>query len=912
MERPTGTVVLLFTDIEGSTQHWEERPVEMAAALRRHDELVRAAIEAHGGYVFKTVGDAFYATFSRASDGVAAAVDVQRTLACEDWSAIGDLQVRMAVDCGATDERDGDYFGPVVNRVARLLAIGSGGQVLISNTAADLLRGALPDRGDLRDMGHHRLKDLVEPEHVWQLLAPGLLETFPPLRSLDALPNNLPRQLTPLLGRQGVVTEVEALVRSEPLVTLVGTGGVGKTRVALQVGADLLDGSGDGVWFVELAPLSDPGSIAGAIAAAFGLRHQGERPILDTLLAYLKPRRLVLILDNCEHLIEGVAAVVAAILQAAPNVRVLATSRESLRITGERLYRMPSLSVPSEGENVTAESAREYGAIELFVERAAAVNATFRLDDDNAPIVAEICERLDGIALAIELAAARVKILSPRQLARKLDERFHLLTGGSRAALPRQQTMRALIDWSHDLLTDPEKQLFRRLAIFVGGWTLEGAEAVCADESLDALDVLDLLDSLAEKSLVVADVEQSNPRYRMLESTRAFALEKLALSQERAQLERRHAQWIAGVAEREFEASWTISMDERFRTFEPELENVRAAVDGAFARGEIELAAQIASGFHDIWFRRRGEAGLRRWLEESISNIDRIVEPRVVARVWRAKSRLSYGQRAAEASRRALEIGERHDDVVGQIMDLQGVAFGLMQAGDTQTATELGERGVALCRENGFTRTPLYTNALSAAGVAQYEERPETSREFFTEALALADALGDDLQAMVLRANMAELEFRAKNPHAANVLAQDALATARRFRDVAMEVNALHNLAAYALALGDIEGALGVAKESLHRSRGAFPLYAAMAIQHAAAVAALGNDPHRGARLRGYVNHRYDAEGVEREPTEAHTYELLMAALSERLTPTEIETLAAEGAQFSEEQATAQALQVTA
>jgi len=536
LARPTGTITFLFSDIEGSTQHWEKQRATMPDALRKHDELIRSAVEAQGGYVFKTVGDEFCAAFWRASDATAAALDAQRALAREDWSAIGGLAVRMALHSGATHERDGDYFGPVVNRVARLLAVANGGQVLISGSTALLLREIMPERTELRDLGEHRLKDLIEPEHVWQLIAPDLCETFPPLRSLRSLPNNLPRQLTPLVGREDVLAEIEPFVREHPLVTLVGTGGVGKTRVALQVGANLLDGSGDGVWFVELAPLTDSELVAGTIAAALGVREQQQRSILETLLHYLKPLRLLLVLDNCEHVIQEAAKVAAAILQGAPDVRILATSREPLRITGEHAFRMPSLAVPIEGDMVSADEALKYGAVALFTLRASEADSKFRLTDDSVPVVIEICQRLDGIAFAVELAAARVKVLGPRRLASRLDERFRVLTGGSRTALPRQQTMRALIDWSHDLLSEQEQKLFRRVAIFVGGWMLEAAEAVCADETLELLDVVDLMGSLVEKSLVVADADEGEARYRFLESTRAFALEKLAGSGERLEI----------------------------------------------------------------------------------------------------------------------------------------------------------------------------------------------------------------------------------------------------------------------------------------------------------------------------------------------------------------------------------------
>lgn len=908
---PTGTVTLLFTDIEGSTQHWEGRRAEMSEVLRRHDELIRGAIEACNGYVFKTVGDAFCATFWRASDGITAAVDAQRALAAEDWSAVGGLAVRMALHSGATDEREGDYFGPAVNRVARVLAAVHGGQVVVSGATQQLLRGVMPEQMELCDLGDHRLKDLVEPERVWQLVAPGLREEFPPLRSLESLPNNLPHQLTPLIGRDDVLAEIEPLVNEHALVTLVGAGGVGKTRVALQIGADLLDGSSDGVWFVELAPLTDPASVAGTIASTFGLREQTGHPILETVLHYLKLRRLLLILDNCEHVIEETARVSDTILRAAPDVRVLATSREPLRIAGEHAYRMPSLAVPSESEDLTAGAALNYGAVALFMQRALAADAKFQLTDESAPIVAEICARLDGIALAIELAAARVKVLAPRQLSQKLDERFRVLTGGSRTALPRHQTMRALIDWSYDLLTEAERKLFRRLAIFVGGWTLEAAEVVCTDETLDALDIFDLLASLTEKSLVVADLESSNPRYRLLESTRAFALEKLTQSQEHPELTHRHVEWTASLADRVYDLFWTITLEEWQREFEPELENARAALEDALATGEVALGARIASAFTGIWLLRRGEVEPRRWLDDIISSMDDIAEPLVRARTWCAKSRASFGQHKAEAAQRALELSERCGDLVGTIAALYNAAFGLIQAGCSQEGAELAERAVQLCRNNGLTGSFLYVDGLNMFAGASFG-KPDVARELFGEGISLSTVLGDEHRAMMARLNLADLEFATGDVAEARRLAVEALSTARRMLDRRSQASILANLSAYALATGNVVEAHADAREALWYSRGAYRNYSTMAIQDLGAVAALRGDARRAASLLGYVDAWYRGEGSEREPTEERSYEILMAALRQNLIETEIERLAAEGAQLSEEQACAEALTISA
>ncbi|MGC1380677.1 MAG: adenylate/guanylate cyclase domain-containing protein [Candidatus Baltobacteraceae bacterium] len=907
---PSGTVTLLFTDIEGSTQHWEQQRTAMAEALRRHDELLRTAIEENGGHVFKTVGDAVCSAFSRPSDAVSAAAEAQGALAAEDWSAVGGLAVRMALHTGTTDERDGDYFGPTVNRVARLMSVAHGGQVVVSGATALLLRGMLPEQAELRDLGEHRLKDLVEPERVWQLFAPGLLESFPPLQSLDSLPNNLPHQIAPLIGRDDVLAEVERLVLEQPLVTLVGTGGIGKTRLALQVGADHLDRVSDGVWLVELATVSDAASVVNAVAATLGLREQGGRPMLEVLVRYLKSRCLLLILDNCEHLIEEVARITDAILRAAPQVRVLATSREPLRIAAEHVYRVPSLAVPSR-DSLTAGDALGYGAVALFAERARAADATFTLTEENAPIVADICRRLDGIALAIELAAARVKVMAPRQLAQKLDERFRVLTGGSRTALPRQQTMRALIDWSYDLLTEQEQRLFRRVSIFIGGWTLEAAEAVCTDDTLDALDAIDLISSLVEKSLVVADVEADSTRYRLLESTGAFAHEKLERSGERDVLARRHAQWAADLADRSYEARWSTGLTARwYAEFEPEAENARSATDWALSHDEVVLAARLVVGFSSTYRRLVGEAETKGRIEAVIERLDAGAQPELAARAWAALSRTIGGSRRIEAAQRAIDLGERSNDAANTTQSLCEMAFGLMQAGRTQEAYDAIERAMQLLKESGLTRSATHGSVLNnGAMVANDCGRLDEARQLYAEALALSTSLGDEEAATGIRLNLAELEFQMGNSERALELASGIEPATRGSRIKRYVIFALQNGAAYRLALGDVAGARAAALESLRLSRGVSVQPVIINIQHLATVASRSGDPHRGARLRGYVDAWYRGEGYEREPSEQCTYDILMTALSEQLSQPEIEAFAAEGALLSEDQAVAEAQQ---
>jgi class 3 adenylate cyclase len=482
-ERPSGIVTFLFTDIEGSTKLWEQHPEAMKAAVARHDAILRSAVGAHLGYVVKTMGDGLLAAFGTAPAALAAAVQAQRSLLAETWSEIGSLGAQMAVHTGPAEEREGDYFGPALNRTARLMAARHGGQILLTQATYELVRHRLVPEITLRDLGERRLKDLIRPEHVYQLVAIGLPANFPPLKTLDLRSNNLPAQLTSFIGRETQMAQVKGLLSAARLLTLSGVGGTGKTRLALQVGADELDTFSDGVWLVELAPLSDPGLVPQTVATVLGVPEEVGRPRLATLTDALRARHLLILLDNCEHVIEACARLAEGLLRACPKKKILATSREALRIAGEMTCQVPSLAFPERvDDRATPSTAHDvtrftqYEAVRLFIDRALVVAPDFAMAKTNAPAVAQICHRLDGIPLAIELAAARVRSMSVEQIAVRLDNQFDLLTGGSRTALPRQQTLRALIDWSHNLLTEEERALLRRLSVFAGGCTLEAVE----------------------------------------------------------------------------------------------------------------------------------------------------------------------------------------------------------------------------------------------------------------------------------------------------------------------------------------------------------------------------------------------------------------------------------------------------
>lgn len=611
---PTGTVSFVFTDIEGSVSFWEQRPEAMRLALARHNAVLREVFSAHSGFIFKTVGDAFCAAFATASDALAAATAAQRILQAEDWRETP-IKVRTGLHTGAVEERDGDYFGVTVNRVARVMSAAYGQQILLSAATAELLRGQLPGGLTLRDMGEHRLKGLINPERLWQVVAPGLRQDFPALQSLNAIPNNLPFRNTSFLGRDQDVSQVRDLLQTTNLLTLVGPGGIGKTSLSLQVAASVLDRFKDGAWFVELAPLADAALVPSAVATALGLREEPAKPLLATLLDFLRQRQLLIILDNCEHLVEACAHFADLVLRTSHETRILASSREPLAIGGELAWRVSPLPTPDPKAQTPILQLTQFAAVRLFIERARFANASFQVTNDNAPSVSQICWCLDGVPLAIELAASRVKAMRVEQIAERLGDRFRLLTGGSRTAQPRQQTLRSTIDWSHGLLPEVERVMLRRLSVFVGGWTLEAAEAVCAGDGVDPADVLDALTHLVDKSLVILDDLAVEPRYRMLETIRQYSREKLVEANEAERIGDRHltfftrqAEWLEPRFYYPDQCRWYAKTD-------AELDNFRAALEQSLSPTRVRDGMRLATLLHRYWVARVYWREVNGWLQ---------------------------------------------------------------------------------------------------------------------------------------------------------------------------------------------------------------------------------------------------------------------------------------------------------
>lgn len=643
-------LTFLFTDIEGSTRQWESDPEAMNDAVRTHDELIKSAIAGHNGTFVKQTGDGVFASFRDAGDAVAAAIEAQEGFTSADWASTGQIAVRMGVHSGTAVSRADDYFGNEVNRTARLMGIAHGGQILVSDVTAELAGTGLSPMVSLEDLGMHRLRDLSEPVRVYQVVTPVLGRQFPALRSVDGYPNNLPAAMSSFVGRSEDVRSSVDQLASHRLLSLTGAGGSGKTRLGLQVAAELLPDFKDGAWFVDLSGLTEPDLVPQAAAATLRLNEKAGRRWIDVLSAYVGVRNLLLIFDNCEHLLDSAAATVGELLRTAPDLKVLATTREPLNLPGEISWRVPTMQLPTDSDSMSLDEILDYEAVQLFVERALAARPMLEFTDQDAPAIAEVCRRLDGLPLALELAAARVRVLSVADIARHLDDRFSLLGSGSRTALPRQQTLEGTVAWSFDLLEDEERELFQRLSVFSGGFGLDAAFEVAWPDSLIGIT------SLVEKSLLLADTAHDATRYRMLETVAAFGRQRLG--HDLAEARNAHLAWAtelakkaAGELEGRRQAEWLDRIS-------AELDNLRAAMQWSLNGGDSVSGMTIAGSLYRYWFIRGVREG-RHWLDLFL-DADPPASPQLEARVLFAAGSLiqvqgDYG-RAAELLDESLRI----------------------------------------------------------------------------------------------------------------------------------------------------------------------------------------------------------------------------------------------------------------
>ena len=903
---PTGTVTFLFTDIEGSTKLAQQYPDAMPALLARHDGILNQAIQACNGFVFQIVGDSFSAAFHSASDALNAALEAQRLLHNEEWSP-APIKVRMGIHAGAAQvdavPNEVRYSGyATLALTQRIMSAGHGGQILLSQTAHDLTRDKLPPQAQFIDMGERCLKDVVLPEHLYQLTVPDLPSEFPPLDTLESFNHNLPTQLTSFIGREKEVDELKKLIAANRIVTLTGSGGAGKTRLSLQVGAECLSLFSSGVWFAELAAVTDPALVPQTLLSIFNLREDSHRTALEVLISYLRPKTVLLILDNCEHLIEACAQISEALLRACPKLKILASSREALGISGEAPYRVPSLATPDPAHLLSLEGLLDVDSIRLFIERAVTAKPDFKLTKENASIVAQICSRLDGIPLAIELAAARVKVLSLTQIAARLDDRFRLLTGGARTALPRQQTLRALIDWSYSLLSEPEKILFRRLAVFVGGWTLEAAESVCGAEG-GGSEILDLLTRLIDKSLVTMQEVAGETRYHRLETIRQYSREKFFETDEVETIRYRHLAFyvqFAEEAEKQLQGRRRVAWTHRLAA---EQDNLRSAMEWGLAR-DPESALRIAASLPNFWTTGGFSAEGFRWIQQAtVEYMEKAGEHGPPSLRAKGLSGLAYlymslgdninGKRVAEQS---VALFRQSPDQSGLAYSLVSLAFPLEFLGERLQAEAALKEGIAIARaeKNAF----VLVSALNSLTRLTLNLRSDTdaAERYADEAIHISQEAGIEWTTAVAYEMKGLIAARRKNYDEARALIEKAV-------HVYQETNASFNiiLAKSALAhmereLGNHTIALDLYRETIVAFRDAGQTGAvAHQLECFGFIALAQNQNERALRLIAAANALREKGGTPMTPDEQIYYDEQLKCLRERMEPMAFESAWSKG-----------------
>ncbi len=881
---PQGTVTFLFTDIQGSTKLWEAYPDTMKLALDHHDALMNQIMEAHNGYLVKSMGDGIFAAFASASDCAAAAVAIHRGLAEKNWDGVGSLLVRIGMHTGEAQLREGDYFGGVISRAARIMGIGYGGQTLVSEATQELLTDTLPTDLSLQDLGHHRLKDLARSENIFQLDHPDLDAEFPALKSLSHLANNLPVQTTSFVGREQDVEQIKSLLSTAHAITLTGIGGTGKTRLSLQVAADLIEQYADGVWFVELAPLTEPSLVASTIGEVLEISEVPGQAMLDTLSDALAQKQLLLVLDNCEHLLDTSAEVAAALLKACPELRILASSREGLGIAAETTYAVAPLPLPESQEDVGALLAAP--SVQLFVERAQQAKPNFQLTEENAEAVGYICRRLDGIPLALELAAARVKIMPPQKLVERLEDRFRYLTGGKREALAHHQTLRATIDWSYDLLDEAEKLLLNRVSVFQGGFVMEAAEGVCAGEGLDELEVLDYLSQLVQKSLVEVDEQDDEARYRLLETVRQYAQEKLEDAGETETYHQAHLDHyleLAETAEPELEGAEQASWLNRLHQ---EHDNFRGALHWAIQAQQWEAAQRMGGSLGRFWRMHCHLGEGRVWLAQALQVKEGVgLSAQAKALRWAGGLALWQGdlgeaQGMKEASLAAYrELG----DTQGIATLLGNLGIVALDQGNLEGAKALYEESLALCRELGDTQG--IASALGNLGnVAQHQGDLDGAKALLEESLALCRELGDTHRIATALGNLGLVALDQGDMEGAKALFEESLALCRELGDTQGIATVVGNLGHIGLLEDDLEEARRQLTDSLTLSQeigdqvGVNDVSAKMAsLAHKEGFAEIA------AKLQGASARWGEELGAPLEPMPQQQYDETQAALKDEL-----------------------------
>ncbi len=803
----SGTFTFLLTDIEGSTRLWEDSPTAMARALGRHDDIIAGVVGSHGGQLVRSrgEGDSAFAVFGDADTALRCAVELQRTLCIEPWPPSAPVRVRMALHSGPAQVRGGDYFGQGVNRAARLRSIAHGGQLIVSDDVHTATTTKLPAGAWLTDLGLHRLKDLARPERVWQVGHADLPSDFPPVRSLDARGHNLPVQLTAFVGREMEVLDVRKRIETTALLTLTGPGGIGKTRLALQAAAEAAEDFTDGVWLVELAGVVEPDLVPAAIARVLGIRDEAGRDLLQGIAEHVASQKTLLLLDNCEHVVEVCAHVAHDLLQRADALRILATSREPLRVYGEAIYAVPTLDVPDESADFPHE-AMESEAVRLFVDRASLADREFVLGDQ-ADDVVRICRRLEGIPLAIELAAALARTTPAREISKRLDDRLGSLADGPRTAPARQQTLRAAIDWSYDLLDENERLVFERLAVFIGGFTAHSATSVAGDDSVDG-DVVQVIDRLVHRSLLFVRGSEDDVRYRMLDTVREYGLER---ARSRGDLQRfvdKHIAWAVALTHEAADAMRTSGQSQALGGIDKEIDNLRAAMGASLEGTDHESASRMCIGLFNYWF-------IRGHFKEARATFERLLEtfPESAHR-----SRLLDVATSLPLLEEAVALTRAANDRPATGIALTALAAAAVQSGRLEDSKNYASEALTILRMDGPPSSAA--QALNILGVAAtMEGEDKAALNYYEDALAVSREAGMKENVAKLLMNLGNMAIGRSDYRRAREYYEECRENALAVNDNPTASGALTNLGVVAKATGDLAVARRCFTEALAEKR---------------------------------------------------------------------------------------------
>lgn len=809
MKLPSGTVTFLFTDIEGSTQLLQSQGEQYAESLAAHARIIESAVGSDGGIVVNTEGDAHFCVFRKAHDAVRAAVGIQRDLATWDWPLGGEFRVRIGIHTGEGTLGGHDYVGIDVHRAARISAAGHGGQVLLSAESFALAARLLPESVTVVDVGSFQLKGLQEPEHLYQLVIPGLVAQFPALKSLGGSPHNLPATLNSFVGRSDDLTTIEDRLRESRLITLTGPAGTGKTRLAFEVGVRVLDHFPEGVWVVELASLLDPRGVWHAMGAALRLRERPGIPPMAAVTDHLRHKAALIILDNCEHLTEACAELGSQLLSECPEVRILATSRRPIGAPAERVHQVPALAVP--GPQVSPADALAFAAVQLFVDRARERNHTFAAEGDAVSAIVRICSRLDGIPLAIELAAARVQVLGPHQIADRLDDRFRLLTGGSAAAVSHHQTLRVALDWSYDLLTPHEASVLRCLSVFAGGFSFDAVESVCDAAKSDEATILDLLQGLVEQSLVTVEDDMGVVRYRLLETVRAYAAERLTSSRGEAEFQA-HGVYYMQMAESAEPALQgpqdATTQADVLDDLERDHDNFRAAMTRAFETAP-DIAGRLAAALWRFWEIRGYLNEGSEWLGRALAVLhDGAIGTRAKALVGAGKLAWRRGafEDAEPLFRESLELWREIGDREGEANALHGLARAALNLGDQAAAQVWGEESLSI-QEELLSKQGMATAVNTLGEIARFRGNYHEAESRYSESLRIYDEIGDTAATISVKHNLGYTALSQGDIETAEARFKEAMGVARDLRDHLGIFSVFGGLAGVAISRGDAERA---------------------------------------------------------------------------------------------------------